>query len=244
MHRLQQAGLVEVVSNDLEAQIVPIRRPSRRAAELPPPTLERDPAARHGPAPPHRTAPSRRSAHAHIGDAIAGALADAARPPPRHAPPLAALDPATSPTAEALAARTRHQLGRVPPGRRRQRPAPRLPSSPPRSTIRGPADPNAAWLADLYAQFIDEPEAWRPAAARRSAAATPRPLDVAFKADEQDGEAKVSTLKRLMGALKKLTLDSTRSLVPRLRLARLAQRTVDRRDRAPLRPLRRTAGCP
>ncbi len=29
-------------------------------------------------------------------------------------------------------------------------------------------------------------------------------MDVAFKAAEQDGEAKVSTLKRLMGALRKL----------------------------------------
>jgi hypothetical protein len=29
-------------------------------------------------------------------------------------------------------------------------------------------------------------------------------LDVAFKATEVDGEAKVSTLKRLMGALKKI----------------------------------------
>ena len=32
----------------------------------------------------------------------------------------------------------------------------------------------------------------------------PNPVDVAFKSAEVEGEAKVSTLKRLMGALKKL----------------------------------------
>ena len=65
----------------------------------------------------------------------------------------------------------------------------------------GPTDPNAVWLADLYSQFIDEPEANNGKKRRRG---EPNPVDVAFKAAEQDGEAKVSTLKRLMGALKKL----------------------------------------
>jgi hypothetical protein len=55
VHRLQQAGLVEVVSNDLDAQVVPIRRvepvPSRGAA--PAPDLERDPLLDMGL--PHRT---------------------------------------------------------------------------------------------------------------------------------------------------------------------------------------------
>jgi len=32
----------------------------------------------------------------------------------------------------------------------------------------------------------------------------PNPVDVAFRTEEQDDEAKVSTLKRLMGALRKL----------------------------------------
>ncbi len=64
-----------------------------------------------------------------------------------------------------------------------------------------PKDPNAAWLADLYAQFIDDPETNSPKKRRRG---EPNPVDVAFKASEQEGEEKVSTLKRLLGALKKL----------------------------------------
>ena len=39
---------------------------------------------------------------------------------------------------------------------------------------------------------------------RAALAGEPNPVDVAFKSAEQDSEAKVSTLKRLMGALKKL----------------------------------------
>ncbi len=65
-----------------------------------------------------------------------------------------------------------------------------------------PDDPNAAWLADLYSQFIDEPETAGNTKKRRRG--EPNPVDVAFKSSEQDGEAKVSTLKRLMSALKKL----------------------------------------
>ena len=64
-----------------------------------------------------------------------------------------------------------------------------------------PKDPNAAWLADLYAQFIDDPDGTGKAKKRRN---EPNPVDVAFKSDEQDAEAKVGTLKRLLGALKKL----------------------------------------
>ena len=71
-----------------------------------------------------------------------------------------------------------------------------------------PGDPNAAWLADLYAQFIDEPEAAAAAAANGSGKkrrrGEPNPVDVAFRSAEQDAEEKVSTLKRLMGALRKL----------------------------------------
>ena len=63
-----------------------------------------------------------------------------------------------------------------------------------------PKDPNAAWLADLYAQFIEDDAS----GGKRKKRNEPNALDVAFKADEQDGAAKVSTLKRLLGALKKL----------------------------------------
>lgn len=67
-------------------------------------------------------------------------------------------------------------------------------------------DPNAAWLEDLYAQFIDEPEAAAAAAngTKKRRRGEPNPVDVAFRTEEQDNEAKVSTLKRLMGALRKL----------------------------------------
>jgi hypothetical protein len=64
-----------------------------------------------------------------------------------------------------------------------------------------PADPNAAWLADLYAQFIDDPDANSNGKKRKK---DTQALDVAFKAQEVEGEAKVSTLKRLIGALKKI----------------------------------------
>jgi len=71
-----------------------------------------------------------------------------------------------------------------------------------------PADPNAAWLADLYAQFIDDPEAAGAGGGggtgKKKKRGDTQVLDVAFKADEVEGEAKVSTLKRLMSALKKI----------------------------------------
>ena len=68
-----------------------------------------------------------------------------------------------------------------------------------------PADPNAAWLADLYAQFIDDPEIGGAGTGKKKKGrGDTQALDVAFKAEEVDGEARVSTLKRLMGALKKI----------------------------------------
>ena len=68
-----------------------------------------------------------------------------------------------------------------------------------------PADPNAAWLADLYAQFIDDPEmGGSGGGSKKKKRGDTQALDVAFKAQEVDAEAKVSTLKRLMGALKKI----------------------------------------
>ncbi|MGI8756370.1 MAG: hypothetical protein ACR2MB_11040, partial [Acidimicrobiales bacterium] len=63
-----------------------------------------------------------------------------------------------------------------------------------------PRDLNAAWLADLYAQFIEDDTTGGKKRRRNE----PNPVDVAFKTDEQDGAVKVSTLKRLLGALKKL----------------------------------------
>jgi hypothetical protein len=64
-----------------------------------------------------------------------------------------------------------------------------------------PKDPNAAWLADLYAQFIDDPEN----VGKKKRRNEPNPVDVAFKTEAVlEGEEKVSTLKRLLGALKKL----------------------------------------
>jgi len=67
-----------------------------------------------------------------------------------------------------------------------------------------PAGPNAAWLADLYAQFIDDPEMGGGGGTKKKRRGDTQVLDVAFKADEVEGEVKVSTLKRLMSALKKI----------------------------------------
>lgn len=57
---------------------------------------------------------------------------------------------------------------------------------------------NAAWLEDLYAQFIDEPSVENGKARKKEA------LDVAFQAEEQDRTEKVGTLKRLAAALRRL----------------------------------------
>lgn len=61
-------------------------------------------------------------------------------------------------------------------------------------------DPNAAWLENLYAQFIDDaPEAGGKDKSRKKEA-----LDVAFQAPEQAATEKVGTLKRLAAALRRL----------------------------------------
>ncbi|MEZ5183852.1 MAG: hypothetical protein R2702_18540 [Acidimicrobiales bacterium] len=66
-----------------------------------------------------------------------------------------------------------------------------------------PADPNAAWLADLYAQFIDDPEMGGAAAGKKKRAATPRRST--WRSRPRTWTAKLAcTLKRLMGALKKI----------------------------------------
>jgi hypothetical protein len=196
VHRLHQAGLVEVVSSDLDAQVVPIRRPDPMAEEAPAPEIERDPLLDMGL--PHRTAGNAQDAlTATIGGAIADALADQE---PQVATGPFADDPGptevdhTIPEPSAAWDESRrvaddqplHHDGVEPTSLDEPR----------------PADPNAAWLADLYAQFIDDTEGAQGGKKRRRG--DTQALDVAFKAEEVDGEAKVSTLKRLLGALKKV----------------------------------------
>jgi hypothetical protein len=61
-------------------------------------------------------------------------------------------------------------------------------------------DPNAAWLENLYAQFIDDPEEAPTGKNKKKVEA----LDVAFQAPEQADTEKVGTLKRLAAALRRL----------------------------------------
>ena len=204
VHRLHQAGLVEIVSTDANADVVPIRPPvDEDVADAPDAPVagletEADPLLAMGL--PHRTPtepaaePADDALTAHIGDTIADALSH----DPTDQPPAATLtevdherpDDLTvgewdAPTAvnEAEAQATDEQSTPLDESR--------------------PSDPNAAWLADLYSQFTDEPEAAANGAKKRRRG-EPNPVDVAFRTAEQDGEAKVSTLKRLMGALRKL----------------------------------------
>lgn len=193
VNRLEQAGLVEVIATNFEADVVPIRRSDTAAEASTSIEAEVDPLLAMGL--PHRTANSAYDEQgastndpltAHIGDAIAAAIADA------DADHLDAVDHEL-PSDEVAdhrwdesrlvaggGALHHEELAETPLGEAR------------------PGDPNAAWLADLYSQFIDEPES------RKRRKTDLNPVDVAFKSDEQDGEARVSTLKRLMGALKKL----------------------------------------
>jgi len=63
-----------------------------------------------------------------------------------------------------------------------------------------PQDPNAAWLENLYAQFIDEAAAeGKDGKARKKEA-----LDVAFQAPEHGDNEKAGTLRRLVDALRRL----------------------------------------
>lgn len=217
VHRLQQAGLVELVSNDLDAQIVPIRRVEAETIETASADdLERDPLLDMGL--PHRTSSSESAdpLTAHIGDAIADALAadadadlDTGFGDPLvevEAPDAEAPEPGA---AMADLAEVDHDLPveshswdesrRVVDAEEALHHDAIEPTSldEPR-----PADPNAAWLADLYAQFIDDPEMG--GTGKKKKRGDTQVLDVAFKADEVEGEAKVSTLKRLMSALKKI----------------------------------------
>ena len=205
VHRLQQAGLIELVSNDLEATIVPIRRPEPEVVEpAPADDLERDPLLDLGL--PHRTSPSDTgdALSAHIGDAIAGALATE----DDHAPVADVMPMGAVPDLAEVDHELPAEDGSWDESRRiADGNALHHESLEPTSLDEPrPADPNAAWLADLYAQFIDDPEVAGSAAAggKKKKRGDTQVLDVAFKADEVEGEAKVSTLKRLMSALKKI----------------------------------------
>ena len=238
VHRLHQAGLVEVVTHDLDADIVPIRRAEGYAE----PITELDPLLAMGL--PHRartplheqTAPvDTDPLTAHIGDAIADALSDADVAPVAtsklSAVPDAPFDPFDQTAPAQGSDRFRITPDTVAPEPMAEPTSDNFDEEPAaldldatrwdESRLTGddgssvhhgdleatslddhqPTDPNAVWLADLYSQFIDEPGANGNKKRRRG---EPNPVDVAFKASEQEGEAKVSTLKRLMGALKKL----------------------------------------
>ncbi|QXC63114.1 DUF4388 domain-containing protein [Aquihabitans sp. G128] len=211
VHRLEAAGLVEVVSTNAEADVVPIRRRDLEAAPAIGLEPEVDPLLSMGL--PHRTAPSPLHEQtppldedpltAHIGDAIADALADADVVPALSEPALSAVPDLSEAVDHQLPARDLDarwdESRRVAEGSalHHEDLAPTSLDEP------RPTDPNAAWLADLYSQFIDEPEVAANAGKKRRRG-EPNPVDVAFKSAEQDSEAKVSTLKRLMGALKKL----------------------------------------
>jgi hypothetical protein len=184
VHRLHQAGLVEVVSTDAEATVVPIRR-----EPVEEPVLAEDNDLLHLGLP-HRTArvdaPADQALDVHIGDTIAGALAEPeVDAPPADPQPTDAFADATASPAE---------IGHA---------APAIDETPTSLDDERPSDPNAAWLADLYSQFIDEPETAANGNKKRRRG-EPNPVDVAFKATDQSGEEKVSTLRRLMGALRKL----------------------------------------
>ncbi len=238
VHRLHQAGLVEVISTTADAQVVQLhRQPDEETAPAPVLDAEVDPLLAMGL--PHRTArpdtdgpetdAHRRSdpaaedpLTAHIGDALADALTDADVVPVGSGPQLGAVadladdvdhagpDPAlvgtmtrngtvwSTPTGDDHAPSwdESRRVGGEAGALHHEDLAPTTLDEP------RPSDPNAAWLADLYSQFIDEPEAANQGKKRRRG--EPNPVDVAFKSAEQDGEEKVSTLKRLMGALKKL----------------------------------------
>ena len=214
VNRLHQAGLVEVVSTTGQADVVPIRRATDTAPDV---ALDAEADPLLAMALPHRagrtpldeqTAPvDDDPLTAHIGDAIADALADADVAPAASEPALTAVaDLPPDPFADDA-----HALRDVDHGRWDDS---RLVSdatalhhddlAPTPLDEQRPSDPNAAWLADLYAQFIDEPETAAANNGKKRRRGEPNPVDVAFKSAEQDAETKVSTLKRLMGALKKL----------------------------------------
>lgn len=241
VHRLHEAGLVQVVTQDADAEIVPLRRSDSFEDPFGGLDGELDPLLAMGL--PHRsrtplheqTAPTDTDPlTAHIGDAIAGALADAdveptatsrlsavpdvfdpfgqvdAEPavaaPPAPTPELGGdveADPGSVQTAVATEPAEDLETHRWDESRlvgEQAGPLHHDELTPTSLDESQPTDPNAVWLADLYSQFIDESA---PSGKKRRRG-EPNPVDVAFKTAEQEGEAKVSTLKRLMSALKKL----------------------------------------
>lgn len=229
VHRLQEAGLVEVISADGHAEVVPIRRPVAQADVDAETTAEADPLlalglphrARLGMSEPDGTGTDGARDPAEItGDSDAVAVVTELRTSDLTDTPFAtdaegeesagtSTMVATTATdeddlfvqddgAEATADQRWDESRLVANGGALHHEV--LTPTPLAHGV--PDDPNAAWLADLYAQFIDEPENQNQSKKRRRG--EPNPVDVAFKSAEQDGEAKISTLKRLMGALKKL----------------------------------------
>lgn len=242
VHRLQTAGLVEVVSTDGQADVVPIRRPGIERdptvgleADVDPLLAMGLPHRARTPLDEHLAADRTDPLTERIGETVADALAEhggpgtasdlAGRPGDTDQPEE---DSAAYRSAEATffdddpdgifvsdaggETTTVDHAEPGPPLDEHRWDESRLvadggalhhehltatPLDDPR-----PEDPNAAWLADLYSQFIDEPETASNGKKRRRG--EPNPVDVAFKTTEQDGDAKISTLKRLMGALKKL----------------------------------------
>lgn len=194
VHRLHQAGLVEVVSSDAEATVVPIRRD--QADET---VLAEDDAMLHMGLP-HRTARPEPEARSDEPASITGPATesdpDLAAKEEAFAASIAPLD---TPTSNPIAGSVEVAAGAP----ELEHAAPDLSTDSTALDEARPSDPNAAWLADLYAQFIDEPETAGNGTKKRRRG-EPNPVDVAFKAKEQEGDEKVSTLRRLMGALRKL----------------------------------------
>ncbi|MCB0977001.1 MAG: DUF4388 domain-containing protein [Acidimicrobiales bacterium] len=193
VHRLHQAGLVDVVSSDAEATVVPIRREPVEET-----VLAEDDAMLHMGLP-HRTArpePEERTAAPETGE---GADVGSTPSADAFAASIAPLDTAPG-TVSGEAADTAAINGGAP---ELEHAAPVVGEAATSLDEARPTDPNAAWLADLYSQFIDEPETSGNGSKKRRRG-EPNPVDVAFKAKEQEGDEKVSTLRRLMGALRKL----------------------------------------
>lgn len=232
IHRLQDAGLVRVLAPSADADVVQLHWPApaqdqnHRAAAA---HLERDPLLDRGR--PHRTAADGSTSPedapdaltAYIGDTIADAFAnpgDSGGDGPT-APNLAVApdlddeaDKAGQPDESDGIARADERVADARPVESKDRDGAWDESrrvadgnalhhdglEPTSFDEPRPKDPNAAWLANLYAQFIEDDTTGGKKRRRNE----PNPVDVAFRSDEQDGAAKVSTLKRLLGALKKL----------------------------------------
>ncbi|MCU1358262.1 MAG: hypothetical protein JWM89_3680, partial [Acidimicrobiales bacterium] len=184
VNRLHEAGLVEVISTDDEAEVLQLHRTAPEA-EAPAEEFERDPLLDRGL--PHRTLghgdPDPLTAH--IGDAIAGALAEAdqeamSSPPtltiapevdvedevdaPYEAEPAGVAEEPAAPAIERTSAAYSDPDADLAIREPRWDESRRVADGnalhnddvvPTSLDEPRPKDPNAAWLADLYAQFID-----------------------------------------------------------------------------------------